>query len=188
MIRTAFLCIAISAFPVFARAGIVVGNPADTFQISFDGTDSFLLRTDPADDYSPDPTIYLTAGESYTFQHTGAMHPFALLNDAAPIDATGSGVDGSEFVRTVTDSSFLGNVLNGGSMVVWPVGSSMGSDSLSWAPEAGTFYYTCGVAGHANMAGQIIVQPASSSVPEPSALAAGLMGTLLLFALRRRRR
>ena len=188
MIRTAFLCIAISAFPVFASAGIVVGNPADTFQISFDGTDSFLLRTDPADDYSPDPIVYLTAGETYAFQHTGAMHPFAFLDNAAPIDATNSGIDGSEFIRTVTDSSFFSNVLDGGSMVVWPVGSSMGSDSLSWIPEEGTYYYTCGVAGHANMAGQIIVQAASSSVPEPAALVSGLLGTMLLFALRRSRR
>ena len=188
MIRTAIFIftIGILVVPSLAVGGIVVGNPADTFQISFDGTDSFLLRTDPADDYSPDPTIYLTAGESYTLQHTGAMHPFALLNDAAPIDATGSGVDGSEFVRTVTDSSFLGNVLNGGSMVVWPVGSSMGSDSLSWAPEVGTFYYTCGVAGHANMAGQIIVQAASSAVPEPAALVTALAGLGVLLAMRRR--
>ena len=186
MIRTAVFCLAISAFPAFATAGIVVGNPADTFQISFDGTDSFLLRTDPADDYSPDPIVYLTAGETYAFQHTGAMHPFAFLDDAAPIDATSSGVDGSEFVRTVTDSSFFSNVLDGGSMVVWPVGSSMGSDSVSWIPEEGTYYYTCGVAGHANMAGQIIVQAASSAVPEPAALVTALAGLGVLLAMRRR--
>ena len=187
MIRLATFTAILFALPVLCNAGIVVGNPADTFQISFDGTNSFLLRTDEADDFAPDPTIMLTAGETYTFSHSGSMHPFALLDDSAPIDATGSGVDGSEFVRTVTDSSFLGNVLGGGSMVVWPVGSSMGSRTLDWTPEAGTYYYTCGVAGHYNMAGQIVVQTASSSVPEPSTFALLAAGLLSLLVLRRRR-
>ncbi len=187
MIRLATFTAILFALPVLCNAGIVVGNPADTFQISFDGTNSFLLRTDEADDFAPDPTIMLTAGGTYTFTHSGSMHPFALLDDSAPIDATGSGVDGSEFVRTVTDSSFLGNVLGGGSMVVWPVGSSMGSRTLDWTPEAGTYYYTCGVGGHYNMAGQIVVQTASSSVPEPSTFALLAAGLLSLLVLRRRR-
>ena len=187
MIRLATFTAILFALPVFCNAGIVVGNPADTFQISFDGTNSFLLRTDEADDFAPDPTLMLTAGETYTFIHSGSMHPFALLDDSAPIDATGSGVDGSEFVRTVTDSSFFGSVLGGGSMVVWPVGSSQGSRTLDWTPEAGTYYYTCGVAGHYNMAGQIVVQTASSSVPEPSTFALLAAGLLSLFVLRRRR-
>ncbi len=188
MIRTGFICALLLACPVCADAGIVVGNPGDTFQISFDSTISFLLRTDEADDFAPDPTLMLTAGETYTFTHSGAMHPFALLDDSAPIDATGSGVDGSEFVRTVTDSSFFGSVLDGGSMVVWPVGSSQGSRTLDWTPEAGSYFYTCGVAGHANMAGQIIVQAVSSSVPEPSAIVCGLLGITLLLCCRRNRR
>ena len=188
MIRISCFCALILALPIFASAGIVVGNPGDTFQISFDSSNSFLLRADPADDYSPDPTLQLTAGETYTFEHSGAMHPFALLDDAAPIDATGSGIDGSEFVRTVTDSSFLGNVLGGGSMVAWPQGSSQGSNTLDWTPEEGNYYYTCGVAGHYNMAGQIIVQAASVSVPEPSTFAISLLGTLLLLVPSRRRR
>ena len=73
-------------------------------------------------------------------------------------------------------------------MVAWPDGSSQGSNTLSWTPDAGTYYYTCGVVWHANMAGQIIVQAASSSVPEPSTFAIILLGTLLLLAPHRRRR
>ena len=189
MIRLATFTAILLAFPVFSSAGILVGNPGDTFQISFDGTSSFLLRTDEAEDFAPDPTLALTAGGTYTFTHSGAAHPFALLDDAAPIAATGSGVDGSEFTRTTTNvSSFLGNVLDGGSMVVWPVGSSMGSRTLEWTPTEGTYYYTCGVGGHYNMAGQIIVQEASvDSVPEPSTFALLGIGLLSLFAIRRRR-
>lgn len=188
MIRITCFCAVVLAVPVFASAGVIVGNPGDTFEISPDGSNSFLLRADPADDFSADPTLQLTAGETYTFEHSGFMHPFALLDDAAPIDATGSGVDGSEFFRTVTDSSFLGNVLDGGSMVAWPIDSSQGSNTLDWTPEEGTYYYTCGVAGHYNMAGQIIVQAASGSVPEPSTFAISLLGTLLLLVPHRRRR
>ena len=188
MIRLATFTAILLAFPVFSSAGILVGNPGDTFQISFDGTNSFLLRTDEADDFAPDPTLSLTAGGTYTFIHSGAAHPFALLDDEAPIAATGSGVDGSEFIRTTTNvSNFLGNVLDGGSMVVWPVGSSMGSRTLEWTPTEGTYYYTCGVGGHSNMAGQIIVQSASASVPEPSTFALLGIGLLSLSVLRRRR-
>ena len=73
-------------------------------------------------------------------------------------------------------------------MVAWPQGSSQGSNTLDWTPEEGNYYYTCGVAGHYNMAGQIIVQAASVSVPEPSTFAISLLGTLLLLVPHHRRR
>ena len=187
MTRLAIFIAILFACPVFSGAGILVGNPGDTFQISFDGISSFLLRTDEADDYVPDPTLSLTAGDTYTFTHSGYAHPFAFLDASAPISATGSTDDGSEFVRTVMDSSFLGSVLEGGSAVVYPISSGLGSRTFSWTPDSGTYYYTCAVPYHANMAGQIIVQSASASIPEPSTfalLAAGLLG---LLVLRRRR-
>ena len=186
MIRLAMFTAILFAFPVFSSAGILVGNPGDTIYIGTSGFSDFLLGSDPIPS-DADPTLMLTAGETYTFTHTGFAHPFAFLNDSAPISATGSSVDGSEFVRTVTDSSFLGSVLDGGSAVVYPVGSGGGSSTFNWTPEAGTYYYTCSVSFHANMAGQIIVESASASVPEPSTfalLAAGLLG---LLVLRRRR-
>ena len=175
------------AGPAISYAGIVVGNPGDTFDIYFDGADSFLLRTSPSENYEPDPTLMLTAGETYTFTHSGPMHPFAFLDDSAPIAATSSGVAGSEYVRTVNDTSFLGNVLEGGSMIVYPTGSSMIS-TLDWTPEAGNYYYTCAVQWHTNMAGRIIVQAASASVPEPTALAMAGFALIGLLALKRRRR
>ena len=195
MTRLAIFAAVLFASPVFSNAGIVVGNPGDRFQISFTGSSSFLLRTmDDAEDFAysvedfaPDPTLSLTAGETYTFHHTGGAHPFVLLDDEAPIASTGSGVDGSEFTRTVTDNSFLGHALDYPDLVVWPVGSYMGSYILDWTPEEGTYYYTCGVGFHNNMAGQIVVQAASALVPEPSTFGLLGFGLLSLFALRRRR-
>ena len=186
MTRLAIFAAVLFAFPVFSNAGIVVGNPGDTVYIGTAGFSDFLLGSDPIPS-DADPTLMLTAGETYTFTHTGTMHPFALLDDSAPISATGSELDGSEFVRTVSDTSFLGDVLEGGSAVVYPVGSGAGSSTFSWTPEAGNYYYTCGVAFHTNMAGQIVVQAASASVPEPSTFALLGIGLLSLLVLRRRR-
>jgi len=175
------------AVPGLSAAADLYGVDGDEFEIWFYGANDFRLRTDPADSFLSDPTLILTEGHTYTFTHSGTMHPFAFLDDSAPI-AAGPGGDGNEYVRTVNDQSFLSNVLDGGSMVVWPVGSSQGSSTLDWTPVAGNYYYTCGVQWHTNMAGFIVVEAAASGVPEPTAFGLSAIAVIGLGCLRRRRR
>ena len=175
------------ALPTLTSAAQIIGADGDEFEIWFEGASDFRLRTDPADDFLSDPTLILTEGHTYTFTHSGAMHPFAFLDNAAPIAATGSSVEGNEFIRTVNDQSFMANVLDGGSMIVYPTGGAF-SSTLDWTPTQGDYYYTCAVQWHTNMAGRITVQAAASGVPEPTAFGLSAVAIVGLACLRRRRR
>jgi plastocyanin len=94
-----------------------------------------------------DPTLILTAGETYQFLRVTSGHNFALVNGSLPV---ATNPDGSLY-RTVTDSS-----LDNYDITENISGNS--SSNVSWTPtETGIYYYTCDVTGHSQMIGKIVV-------------------------------
>jgi plastocyanin len=94
-----------------------------------------------------DPTLILTAGETYQFSRVTSWHNFALVNGSLPVAENS---DGSLY-RTVTDSSLDNYDITENI-------SGNGSANVSWTPtESGLYYYTCDVTGHPQMIGKIVV-------------------------------
>ncbi|MGB0344290.1 MAG: PEP-CTERM sorting domain-containing protein [Coraliomargarita sp.] len=130
-----------------------------------------------------DPTLVLTAGQTYTFQRTSGSHPFIITDDTLPV----SGTDGS-YSRTTSEISVMNNSLLGGPADTETFKADPGptTDLISWTPTTADigddFYYTCYVTGHPGMTGRISV------VPEPGAVSLWVSGAALVFAFFRRRR
>lgn len=118
-----------------------------------------------------DPTLVLTLGQTYTFQRITLAHPFVIMNNTAA--GFISGTDG-DFFRTTTDPAVIA------AAVLTPKADFTANpgtpgNTISWTPtQVGDFWYTCEVASHTGMTGQIIV------VPEPSVIGLVLVG--LAFA------
>ena len=124
-------------------------SSGDSIQVANSGASHYLLDMSSygGSSVEPDPTLVLTAGETYSFLRTSSGHSIALVDGSIP---TGENFDGTLY-RAVFDSS-----LDTYDVVEHIVGNS--TSSVMWTPqEAGTFYYTCDVAGHAQMFGKIIV-------------------------------
>ncbi len=125
-----------------------------------------------------DPKLILTVGETYTFERTTDLHPFAITDDT--LSTT---VNFGSLVRDTTDSAVITTAtLSGGSFVAQPSGGS----TITWTPtaaEIGDYFYTCTVTGHTGMTGSIQVVDA---VPEPSSSLLALLGSGFLFIRRRR--
>lgn len=155
-----------------------------TFALGNSGAADFLFSwTDPTGS-SPasfmsiaDPTLVLTAGQTYTFQRTSSAHPFVIMNNTAA--AFMSGGDGT-FNRTTTSSTDINNA------TLTPIADFTANpgpttDLITWTPTVtGDYWYTCSVTSHPGMAGKFTV------VPEPSAFALIAAG-LTFITLRRRR-
>jgi hypothetical protein len=143
-----------------------------------DSNGSFGTSTDISD-----PTLLLTAGQTYTFQRTSGAHPFIITDDTLPV----SGSDGS-YSRTTFDISVMNNALLGGPSDTTTFKADPGptSDLISWTPTnsavGNDYYYTCYVTGHPGMTGRISV------VPEPATVSLWLSGAILLFTVCRRRK
>ncbi len=130
-----------------------------------------------------DPTLVLTAGQTYTFKRTSSAHAFIITDNTLPV----SGTDGS-YSRSTYDISVMNNSLLGGPADTETFKADPGptTDLISWTPTTADigddFYYTCYVTVHPGMTGRISV------VPEPRAVGLWVSGAALVFALFRRRR
>ena len=153
------------------------------FEIGNLGASNFLFNwADPNGgsvfENVPDPTLILTAGETYTFVRTTSAHPFIIM-DATAGDFI-SGTDGSYF-RTTTDGALLDQA------TLKPIADFTADpfpsgDVITWNPSVGDYWYTCRVTGHTGMTGRISV------VPEPNTVTfLGAAGFSCLIARRRRR-
>lgn len=152
------------------------------FEIGNTGASNFLFNwTDP--DGGPtftniaDPTLILTAGETYTFVRTTTAHPFIIMDETA--GSFISGTDGAYF-RTTTNGSLLDDA------TLKPIADFTADpfpsgDVITWNPTFGDYWYTCRVTSHTTMTGRISV------VPEPSSLGfLGFVGLGLAHNGRRR--
>lgn len=151
-----------------------------SFSIGNSGASHFLFSwNDPSSGSftnEQDPSLILTAGETYTFERISSAHPFIIM-DSSYTSITGS--DGS-YART----SFSGAEMDAATLT--PIAdftsSPGGGDPITWTPgndEIGEYWYTCRVTGHPGMTGRITV------IPEPSSALLGMLG---FFTLTRRRR
>ena len=122
-----------------------------------------------------DPTLVLTAGETYTFVRDTSAHPFIIMDASAA--AFIDGTDGS-YQRTTTDGALLDDA------TLKPIADFTADpfpsgDVITWTPEIGDYWYTCRVTGHLGMTGRIEVVPAPGS--------AAMLAIGGLVAARRRR-
>jgi len=111
-----------------------------------------------------DPTLILTAGETYIFDNFATTHPFGIADDTLPV----GGTDGNYF-RTTTS----GAVIN--AAILDPFADFVANpapqpDDITWSPtnaDAGTYWYTCMITFHTGMVGKIvIVQGAPACTPD----------------------
>ncbi|MEQ8845529.1 MAG: GC-type dockerin domain-anchored protein [Phycisphaerales bacterium] len=102
-----------------------------------------------------DPTLILTAGETYIFRRISGAHPFVITDDSLPV----TGSDGT-YDRTTTDRAVIDDA------TLKPIDAFTADpaptdDFIEWTPTAddvGLYYYTCNVAFHTGMTGAIRVE------------------------------
>jgi uncharacterized surface protein with fasciclin (FAS1) repeats len=125
------------------------------------GSEDFLFSwSDAGGNYVdvPDPTLILTAGETYTFMRETEAHPFRITTKQLPV-----AVDGGTLIRTTTD----GGIIDDASLTPiddFTADPAPTTDAITWTPGAGdvdAYFYTCRVAGHVGMTGAIAVIPAA---------------------------
>lgn len=151
-----------------------------TFNIGNDGASDYLFTwTDSSGTRTEidDPTLVLTAGQTYIFQRTSSAHPLGITDDTLPVTLfMGS------YSRTTTDSTVINNAMLT-PLSDFTADPAPTSDAITWTPTAaqtGDYYYTCLFTSHVGMTGKITV------VPEPSSSLLLLSG-LTMGMLRRKR-
>ena len=102
-----------------------------------------------------DPTLILTAGETYLFRRLTSAHPFVITDDTLEV----TGGDGT-YERVTSD----GAVIDAATLKpidAFTADPAPTDDFIEWTPSAddvGQYYYTCRVVGHLGMTGSIIVE------------------------------
>lgn len=169
-----------SVYSVSEGVAFDIGNNgASDFTFSWaDSSGSFGTTTSISD-----PTLVLTAGQTYTFQRTSGAHPFIITDDTLPVNGTDGSYSRATFSSTVMNNAILGGPSDTSTFRADPGPTT---DLISWTPTSALigddFYYTCYVTGHTGMTGRISV------VPEPATVSLWISGAALLFALYRRGR
>ena len=127
------------------------------FSLTNIGVNSWLFSwTDSSGTFTDveDPTLILTQGETYNFDVNVGFHIFVITDSTLPV----SGTDG-DFNRTTFDGSVIDNA------TLQPIEDFTADpepsvDSINWTPmgdDAGDYWYTCRIIGHAGMTGKIVV-------------------------------
>ncbi len=130
---------------------------------NFASSDYLLNWSDGSGTFSDivDPTLVLTAGETYTFENLTGVHPFVITDDTLEVD----GSDGS-FSRLTTDSAVI-NAATLGPIADF-TSDPGGGDLITWTPsneDAGDYYYTCRITGHLGMTGKIVIVEGAAACP-----------------------
>ncbi|MEX0876209.1 MAG: GC-type dockerin domain-anchored protein [Phycisphaerales bacterium] len=135
-----------------------------TFEIQSLASSSFILSwSDDSGDFDAiDPTITLTAGQSYIFENMTTVHPFVITDDTLPV----SGTDG-DYVRDTTDGAVI-DAATLQPIADFTADPQPADDPIDWTPvgdDAGEYYFTCRVTHHADMIGKIIIVEAPADCP-----------------------
>ncbi len=136
------------------------------FTISNSGASHYLFSwSDASGTFTDieDPTLILSAGETYTFMRTTGAHPMGITDDTLPV----SGSDGS-FSRTTTDIAVIDAAMLQ-PMEDFIADPAPTTDMISWTPdagEAGDYFYTCRVTFHTGMTGAIQIAGGACSLAD----------------------
>jgi uncharacterized cupredoxin-like copper-binding protein len=128
------------------------------FTINNDGISDFLFNWSDAGGVFvdiPDPTLMLTAGQTYRFRRLTGVHPFVVCDNTLPV----TGVDGM-YERATTDPAVIE------AAILDPIDAFIADpaptgDFIEWTPvagDAGQYYFTCHIPFHTGMAGSIVVE------------------------------
>lgn len=102
-----------------------------------------------------DPTLILTAGQTYTFQRVTSFHPFVITDASLPV----SGTDGS-YQRSTTSGGVI-DAATLSPLADFTADPGPTSDLITWTPAAadtGIYFYTCRVTSHTAMTGRIEIR------------------------------
>ena len=135
------------------------------FAITNAGASSWLLSwSDGSGTFTDvvDPTLTLTAEQTYTFDNNVSFHIFVITDDTLPV----SGTDGS-FARDTTDGAVID------AATLQPIADFTADpepavDMIIWTPtndDAGEYWYTCRITGHTGMTGKLIIAQAPAACP-----------------------
>ena len=135
------------------------------FSIVSTGASDFLLNW--ADDTGsfvdvPDPTLTLSAGETYTFDLDVAFHIFVITDDTLPVSGTDGDYNRDTFDGAVIDAATLEPIAD------FTADPEPAVDAISWTPtdaDAGEYWYTCRVVSHTTMTGKLIIVPGVNDCP-----------------------
>ncbi|MFG0244602.1 MAG: GC-type dockerin domain-anchored protein [Phycisphaerales bacterium JB052] len=109
-----------------------------------------------------DPTITLTAGQTYIFDNLTTIHPFVITDDTLVVNGTDGDFSRETFDGPVIDAATLQP------MADFTADPEPADDVISWTPsdsDAGEYWYTCRIAGHAGMTGKLVIVEAPASCP-----------------------
>ena len=127
------------------------------FNLTNAGSSSYLFSwTDQSGTFNSvvDPTLILSAGQTYTFQRLSTAHPFVITDATLPV----IGSDGSYSRNTFSGSAIDAATLN--PLADFTADPAPTTDLISWTPadgNIGTYFYTCRVTSHPGMTGKIEV-------------------------------
>jgi len=167
--------IMMSVAAITACAGIASGQTTEvaphifrvesgvSFELNNAGASSFLFNwTDSSGSVidEEDPTLILTAGETYTFRRLTGSHPFVVTDTSLPTSGTDGFYERDTFDGAVIDAATLQPIAD------FTADPAPTTDFIEWSltgEEIGDYFYTCRVTGHAGMAGRIEVVAGSVS-------------------------
>lgn len=136
-----------------------------SFSILNQAASSFLLSwSDGGGTFTdvPDPTITITAGQTYIFDNNTTIHPFVITDDTLPVSGTDGNFSRDTFSGTDIDNATLQPIAD------FTADPEPSPDFISWTPtdlDAGEYYYTCRITSHAGMTGKIIVVEPPTTCP-----------------------
>ncbi len=106
-----------------------------------------------------DPTLILSAGETYIFRRSTSSHPFIITDDTLEVTGTDGLYDRSTFDGAVLDAATLQPIAD------FTADPAPTSDQIEWSltpSDVGDYFYTCRIFFHVGMVGRIEVVGAPS--------------------------